>query len=572
MPFLRQEHLLPTAASSPECLPLILENDEKEKICYGRKETTESTDSLAYSQDEEESFRERVADNGYKRTIEIHHAQQEALTARLTLYKLWNSKKIDWDAVAFAMRMAVLLTISSLFVLISFPNYSYPDGMWVLVSVLFVCWFPSLDAASVIEKIIQRLIGTFLGAFLGLSLGFFSLWAFPSRKYQSVFLGCCMFVVNFAIIFIAGQCRVEGSRVKVIRRFAYATILCVLTFCICMLPFALDEDPKWKRGVWRITNVIVGCVLGAVGSLLLAPRSTSKVLHDKTTRQVRLAGEASEAVLLQAAAAFSGQIQVERLAEELLGAPPESTMRWKFNRSNSTLTGSIHNKSDVALTKYEDAISEWRLSKALFPLTKYDPFAVGKAPEKTEAFRTEVARTLARALRMQTTIVVLDGMVRNEGAEYAFDQDEFDMFAESGHLIREMLTVPLDIPASNAAAKQLFRKLEQARQSIVRHSGEVAGIKSSCRESALYKQDAMDDFENTLLNPNRRKYSVRMDDDEGLGIPKYATDSHDNALLFLQLVEHLILRSLRLYQAYKHVEADAVALNDDSLHPLILNS
>jgi hypothetical protein len=172
---------------------------------------------------------------------------------------------------------------------------------------------------------------------------------------------------------------------------------------------------------------------------------------------------------------------------------------------------------------------------------------------------------------MQTTIVVLDGMVRNEGAEYAFDQDEFDMFAESGHLIRTMLTVPLDIRASNAAAKQLFRKLEQARQSIVRHSGEVAGIRSSSQESALYKQDAMDDFENTLLNPNRRKYSVRMDDDEGLGIPKYATDSHDNALLFLQLVEHLILRSLRLYQAYKHVEADAVALNDDSLHPLILS-
>jgi hypothetical protein len=36
--------------------------------------------------------------------------------------------------------------------------------MWILVSVLFVCWFPSLDAASVVEKIVQWSIGTFVRA------------------------------------------------------------------------------------------------------------------------------------------------------------------------------------------------------------------------------------------------------------------------------------------------------------------------------------------------------------------------------------------------------------------------
>jgi hypothetical protein len=29
-------------------------------------------------------------------------------------------------------------------------------------------------------------------------------------------------------------------------------------------------------------------------------------------------------------------------------------------------------------------------------------------------------------------------MVRSEGAEYGFDQDDFDLFAESGMLIRKM--------------------------------------------------------------------------------------------------------------------------------------
>ena len=204
--------------------------------------------------------------------------------------------------------------------------------------------------------------------------------------------------------------------------------------------------------------------------------------------------------------------------------------------------------------------------QALFPLTRYDPFAVGKSPEKTMAFRTEAARTLARALRMQTTIVVLDGMVRNEGAEYGFDQDDFDLFAESGTLIREMLTVPLQTEKSNKAAKQLFRKLEQVRESIIQCSRAVGGIGTSSPKSVIHK-DGMKDFEASLLNRNTKYKSMRMDDDEGLGIPKYAMSCHDNALLFLQLVEHLILRSLRLYQAFKHVEMDAAELNDKSIHP-----
>jgi hypothetical protein len=55
-----------------------------------------------------------------------------------------------------------------------------------------------------------------------------------------------------------------------------------------------------------------------------------------------------------------------------------------------------------------------------------------------------------------------------------------------------------------------------------------------------------------------------------LGIPKYAMSCKDNALLFLHLVEHFILQSLWLYQAYKHIKINIVCLNDTSIHPLIL--
>jgi hypothetical protein len=63
----------------------------------------------------------------------------------------WISK-IDKNAFQFALRMGVMLTFTSLFVLVRTPSFQYPAGMWVLVSTLFVCWFPALDAASVIEK------------------------------------------------------------------------------------------------------------------------------------------------------------------------------------------------------------------------------------------------------------------------------------------------------------------------------------------------------------------------------------------------------------------------------------
>lgn len=322
--------------------------------------------------------------------------------------------RADPAALQFALRMALLLTVSGLFVLVQTPHGSWPDGMWVLVSVLFVCWFPSLDAASVVEKIFQRLIGTFFGAVLGLSCGFISLYLFHSRPYQASFLGGCMLVFNFLIVFLAGQCKVGG--VKVIRKYAYATILCVLTFCICMLPFGCNNNPKWMKGVMRVVNVTIGCLLGAIGAIVVSPKSTAAVLHDKTARQVKLCGEAAEAVLAMAADHFAGNVVVQGLAEELVSAPLETTVRWSLRRVNSgNLSEPSITKSknaDVALQKFEDAMEDWKASKMLFPLTRFDPFHL-RFDEKSYAAKASlnkaIARTLARSMRIQTTVVMIDG-------------------------------------------------------------------------------------------------------------------------------------------------------------------
>ena len=63
--------------------------------------------------------------------------------ARKKKRKPWYAT-IDMEAFQFALRMAILLTVSALFVLCGDANDKYPSGMWVLVSVLFVSWFPSL--------------------------------------------------------------------------------------------------------------------------------------------------------------------------------------------------------------------------------------------------------------------------------------------------------------------------------------------------------------------------------------------------------------------------------------------
>jgi hypothetical protein len=506
-----------------------------------------------YSSDED--LPARISSDGHQFPIDIE-IQEPVEKPPSTIKKKSMWSKVDTTAFQFAVRMGILLWFSSLFVLIRTDTYHWPDGMWVLVTVLFVSWFPQLDAASVIEKIVQRLLGTFLGAFLGLACGFTSLVVTDHHLTQSIFLGTCVFIFTFLIIFVAGQFKV--ARVKVIKKFAYATILCVLTFCICILPFSGDEDPKYGRAVSRVFNVVIGCLVGGLGSILIIPKSTTDVLYSKASRQVSMAGEAAEAVLNVSADFFAGRIEVNRLADELLNTPLESELRWRLTSSSSLSSLSTRDAgaTDVALKKYEDAIADWRLSKMLFPLVKYDPFKMIRInvqeDDVSDAFHTEIARTLARCLRIQTTIVVLDGCVRSD-ADYDFAPEQLVSFSNTGTLIRRMLTLPLDRNSSNAAANVLFQKLEETRQAIHRMSYAVAEAENS---SDRERNEGLKEFQRSLLANNSLRDTLRSNGDEmGRGIPMNATGRDDNTLFFLQLVEHLILRSLRLYQAWTHVES-----------------
>jgi hypothetical protein len=423
-------------------------------------------------------------------------------------------RRFDPEALHFAARLAVVLTVCSLFDLLRSPKYhsTYPNGTWVIISALFVSWFPtSRDAASVLEKIVQRWTGTVIGAALGITCGFLSMML-ANRPEQAAFLACSMLVVTFCVVSLAGQVKV--GRVMVIERYSYATLLCMSTFCICMMPFGLDgPPPKWKPGVFRILNVTLGCVIAGLGAMLVYPRSTRDVLYEKTSRQVTLAGEASKAVLLTAAEAFAGRIKIPLLSRIIMDARRQESMTLMHAETGLDEHRSYQVLAEVALQKYEDAISDWKASKALFPLLPFDPFSLFGEPADA-AFTSEMATTLSRALRIQATVVVLDGMVRNQ-AECDFSEETLLMFAETGTLIRQMLTLPLEAERSTEAARELFDKLEQTRKAIIEVSCFVTEDANRRKPLQPILEDSIMDFKSRLLHMDTE--SIRMDDDMGRG-------------------------------------------------------
>ena len=149
-----------------------------------------------------------------------------------------------------------------------------------------------------------------------------------------------------------------------------------------------------------------------------------------------------------------------------------------------------------------------------------------------------------------------------------FSDDDLELFAISGTLIGRMLSLPFDSKRSELAAIALTDKLHTIRQMIVTNSGNVAMNPS---ERELPKVKSRESFDLFVLGsnsqnrlPSTKKSGEKIDNDDHFNagkeidddraVPKFVPGSHVCALLFLQLVEHLILRSLRLYNSWKKVE------------------
>jgi len=333
----------------------------------------------------------------------------------------------------------------------------------------------------------------------------------------------------------------RAGRASLVETKNYATILCLLTFIICLMPFYSMSDKQWHKSMYRVMNVIIGCFLGVGLSMMVFPRPTLTILQDKISKQIELVGEASEAVLHTAAEIFSEETYIPlSLADEIIGRGSVRMRTPSIQRTWRKTASDYDYGHDVVLEKYEAATKEWRAAKAQLGMLKYDPFNIGLPDDLLQTFRNEVAQILARAMRIQTTMVLIDGIVRND-PKHKFSEEHLELLANVGTLIRSMLSVPLDVTTSDVTAKQLSVNLVAMRRMIVDLSAAV----STSPELQMYGSSSG--------LPSLLEGEVD-DDRGGTGYPKHVQGSHVCSLLFLQLVEHLALRSVRLYQSWKQYD------------------
>jgi hypothetical protein len=148
--------------------------------------------------------------------------------------------------------------------------------------------------------------------------------------------------------------------------------------------------------------------------------------------------------------------------------------------------------------------------------------------EAGAAYREQVSLALAHALRIQMTVVLLDGIVWNDRGARCTDR-QLDLFCEIGGLIKTMLTPPYNEETSEAAADDLLDRLEEIRNGVLQES--IAMAADATMQRGLFCGSVgKEDFKAMLGTATKMPLCV---------------SSRDNrSLLFLQLVEHLIIWSL----------------------------
>ena len=312
--------------------------------------------------------------------------------------------------------------------------------------------------------------------------------------------------------------------------------------------------------------------------MVIFPRPTVLIIQDKISKQIELAGEVSEAALHTAADVFADKTY-EKIVfhDEILAAPPGlhvgllRSVRTRMPTVRRTWKQEPHQSAlghDKVLEKYEAATKEYRATKSQLGMLQYDPFNIGRPNDLLGKFRTETANTLARAMRIQTTVVLIDGIVRND-PKHKFSSEQLELLGSVGTLIRRMLAVPLDTEASDAAAQKLTEDLVTMRRMIVDLSATVSSepslqVPSVIPEHSLERsiRDSRVDLAGrgmygstgSLQSLAESQFECVECDKNGSGSPKHVQGSHACSLLFLQLAEHLALRSVRLYASWKQME------------------
>lgn len=419
---------------------------------------------------------------------------------------------VNTDAFGFALRMSIVLTTSTFFVLYH-PTDPYPQGSWVFITCLVVSWFPSsMSAASVVKKTFERIVGTIIGSLLALAVGFVTS-SVSDVSYQAMILGCSVFVVTFGVAFL------NVSHSGVFGKHPYASLLVLLTFGIVVFPFYNASDEHvWMRGVFRILNIIIGCILSAVVAMVVFPKPTYRAIQESLAKQVTSAGEASREVLQTAVQVFSKQ-------------RPPIPLREKLFRE--------HEDEVFKLTK--QAMGDFHSAKALYPLLPYDAFYLSRAtnPRERSLFESETQLSMYRAFRIHAIVLLINATIHNDMG-HDFSPDHLALFDRASNLIPIVLRGSLDTAGASCSDVEDHRPLLNHDACAL----ELCTILGELRKHALDAAEELARLRRAGIgNKASRNPSDYLTDLGGITIPP-----NPSATVFLlELVENLILRLLRLY-------------------------
>jgi hypothetical protein len=355
------------------------------------------------------------------------------------------------------------------------------------------------DTASITKKTLERIAGTIAGAAMGLAMGGLSLLVGPQgSSEQRAFLGIGVTVFGFLYPFLISRC---GS----VRSYAAAVV--ILTFGIVALVFYVpDVSDPWKSGLWRIVNIVIGCIIASVCSLIVFPLSTKEVIRSKVNCIMKSTGVATRAVFEAAADVSEGK----RL-------PPSI---WDLAKTSGRPA------EDLAHRMYQSGAQGASEIRSLLPMLRFDPLFRKMSQKKQTVWTEHMNVLLDKTFRMQVAVVMLDSLIR--GGLHRCDEktDPIDILRRAGESIEQIHDKSQPKETHEAAIHALvYSNLPRIREHL-------SGIRTSMHNE-VEDELSGDELITVLSTVSDQRLSAL----EGPG----------QSILFWRIVENLILRSMRMH-------------------------
>lgn len=403
--------------------------------------------------------------------------------------------RYDQDSFIFALRLAVTVGLSSILICCFPPDKLWPEGVWVYTTVCIITWQERSDTANIFKKTFERICGTLVGGLIGLAIGFLSLET-PTETGQALVIGFALPLYSFLYAYYTAR---AGWRSN------YGASLGNMTFGLVLVAFFYQaqttQDP-WTAGVYRIINILIGCVFALATALIVWPLSSRMLLAALIEKQMKAVGISAERVMDEAVASLSGQ-RVLPLLEEI-----------QIKKNDS-----VH--SD--LLKHMDT---WKSCQALFPALRFSPWFRSMPVEERDKFTTNMAVRLSRIFRIQTNLVMLDAMARTK-VNYQGSNEAFLVLRRVGKKISHIMDITTDSEYSSVVVHELVER------DLVWIHEEANRLRQSAVGRTMVLQPA------EILKDLARF--------EG-GLPVSHLDSSmEQSITFLELVAQLILRVAQLH-------------------------